>query len=202
ERKRTLELGRVALEGFELLALASKRVGEVLVGDLEGEGDTSQLLDVLLALEIHALLRSHSRRRNKGFGDDLRRRQLSSPHDRTALDEARQHARGEPHRRAVVAPQLGEPSALEPLLENAQPGPIPDEHLAGVAASVDEQEQLAIYHLALEAGLHEPVEPVVALPQIDGRREREHPHRTTRAKNHRSIRSSVAASSTVRPSTR
>src|SRR5687767_7344332 len=58
-----------------------------------------------------------------------------------------------------------------------------------------------VSRILFEFVLDEPVQPVVALPQIHRRRVREHANRPTRREDHANARSSAIASASVIPST-
>src|SRR4029077_356698 len=100
------------------------------------------------------------------------------------------------------APELGERALLEPLLKDAQAGAVPQQHLAQLARLIHEQEQLAAQRIALESGLHEAVEAVVALAEVDRGRVREHAYHTARPEDHAMPRKIATAASIVTPSIR
>jgi hypothetical protein len=102
----------------------------------------------------------------------------------------------------VVAPQLRERAFLKPLLKNAQPGSVPQQHLAELSALVHEQEQLAAERIAFESGLHQTVEAVVSLPEIDRSRVREYAYHATRPEDHAMPRRISIAASIETPSIR
>ena len=52
QREGRLQIAGAAAQRLQLAALARQRVGQMLVGDLEREGDAAKLLDVLLALDV------------------------------------------------------------------------------------------------------------------------------------------------------
>src|SRR5690606_26159953 len=80
--------------------------------------------------------------------------------------------------------------------------PVPREHLAARAMTIDEEVEVARERVASEAVLHEPEEAVVALPEIRRLREREDAHRAVRREDHASSRRTATASATSRPSSR
>ena len=94
-----------------------------------------------LALEVHDIAKVRSiaplsipRRLfllcARGRRDDRVGRERAAADQRAALDEERQLARRHAHDLAVVAPELREAAALQPLLEDAEPGAVPEQHLA------------------------------------------------------------------------
>src|SRR5690606_32778214 len=151
EREGRLQIAGAAAQRPDLAAPARQRRRQLLVCRLQRERNAPELLDVLLALDVgrrHSLFRSHLAIRNKWRGRHRDRRERAAPDEVAALDEERQLARGQAHRRRVLAPQRGEPAALEPLLEDAETGAVPYEHLARVAPAIDEQEELAAQRVA------------------------------------------------------
>src|SRR5579859_6306095 len=126
---------------------------------------------------------SAGRSRNDGL-----RRQRSAADEVATFDEQRKLARREPHhRRRLRPPKLSEPPALETLREQAKTRAIPEQHLASLARSRDEQIQIAAERITRESDLHQPVEPVVALAQVDGFRVRVNAYRPARSEDHRSV---------------
>src|SRR5690606_39164700 len=133
---------------------------------------------------------------------DRRRGERTTADERAAFDEQRELTRGELHRLTVTAPQRCEASPLESLLEDAQSRAVPHEHLAPVAAPVDEQEQVTAHRVATQPGLHQSEEAVVAFAQIRRRGIRPDANRATRAEHHRSARNAATASAMSSPSSR
>src|SRR5262249_21716326 len=124
------------------------------------------------------------------------------PDQLAALDEQREFARRERDHVAVVSPERGEAISLEPLLEDAQAGAVPNEDLASLPSRVDEQKQIARERVAAEPLLHETEEPVVPLAEVDGLGVRVHAYRTAGAEDHPSARTRVITSATAAPSIR
>ena len=86
-------------------------------------------------------------------------RQRSATDEIASFDEESELARCEPNDLAVIAPRRREAPALEPLLEDAEPGAVPHEHLAAFAALVDEEEEIAGHRIATEPLLTRPKRP-------------------------------------------
>jgi hypothetical protein len=116
ERQRLLQLGGITFERLELLALGLEHAQQLLDLNLLRERDAPKLLDVPLALQVHASSRSYCALERKGFWLDDAWRQRASTDELAAFDEQRELARGELHALAVVAEQRREASALETLV--------------------------------------------------------------------------------------
>jgi hypothetical protein len=212
ERQGLLQLVLVARVQGELVALPLQVPDRLLQLGVQRERHTAQLLDVLLGferrVEVHAFVRSGSGIRGKRFHDHHRRRQRLSPDEVAALDEERKLVGREPDRCPVVAPQPGEAASLEPLLKDAEAGPVPDQDLARLPAAIDEQEDVAAENVVPHCVGHEPVQAVETLPQVYWLRIREDAHPTARCEDHPSLRSSCERSSqllqlrVVHPTTR
>ena len=113
-------------------------------------------------LSLDHIARSETRAfRSSAIGDSERRSSSVQPSMKSASSLCVSL-----HDLTVVAPQLREAAALEPLLEDAEPGAVPEQHLAELARLVHEQEQVAAHRIGLEPALHEAVQAVVAFAQI------------------------------------
>ena len=138
----------------------------------------------------------------RGDRDDRGGGERATADQIAALDEERQLARRHAHDVPALAPWRCEATSLQALLEDAQPRAIPDQDLAAVATTVDEQKQVAAKRIAAQPLFDEPEEAVVALAKINRVRVREDPYSTTRSEDHASARSTAIASCAVRPSSR
>src|SRR5688572_1464104 len=67
QRQRLLQFGRVALECLKLLALGAQHAQQLLDLDLLRDRDAAQVLDVLLAPQVHAFSRSYGAIESKNF---------------------------------------------------------------------------------------------------------------------------------------
>ena len=121
--------------------------------------------------------------------DDAGRKSAPS-YELTAFDEQRQLTGGQLDGTRIVAKQRREATALEALLKHAQACAIPHQDFAAAPTTIAEQEQITAQRVALQALFHEPIEPVVALAEIDGLGVREHAYGAAGAQNHPSSRSS------------
>ena len=119
-----------------------------------------------------------------------------------ALEEERELAHGQLDAASASGfPEQREAPLLEPLLIDAEPGPIPDQHLGAGARPIREEEEMSRERIPPELARDERRESVVARPQVGGLGIRPHPQRA-RAADHASLRNSSAASGTDNPSTR
>ncbi len=111
ERKRLLQLSRIAFDRLELFRLELENVEQLLDLDLLCEGNATELLDVTLASKVHITSRSRRAIERKHFRLDDARRERAAPNEPAALDEQRELARRELHALAVVPEQRSESTA-------------------------------------------------------------------------------------------
>src|SRR5437899_7049369 len=130
------------------------------------------------------------------------RTERHATHERAALEKQLQLVERELQSRlALVAPQAGEPSLLQPLGVDAQPGAVPQEHFRSLARARHEDEQVARQRIALQTLGHQSAQAIEALAQIDGTAERIDGD-LARAADHARTRSSATRPAAPRPSTR
>jgi len=89
QRQGLLQLFGISLERLELVALRLQHAQQLLDLHLLRERDTTELLDVLLAPQVHAFSRSCCAIECKCFRLDDARRQVATPHQLAAFDEQR-----------------------------------------------------------------------------------------------------------------
>src|SRR6185312_14790591 len=201
--QRDLQLAAAALQLLQLGAFARQHRDQVFELRLLQPRHRAQPLDILLSLDVeHKATKSHPIADGKFIPHHLARGQHFLSDERAALDEERQLARRQPHRRAAaIAPEIGKAAALQSLHEDAQPGPIPQQHLAPRALRVHEEVQLAAHRVGSQLVLDDADQAVVALPQIHRASVRPDPHRS-RQRDHASRASNATTVSTSSPSTR
>src|ERR1700690_1730532 len=76
---------------------------------------------------------------------------------------------------ALITGWPGEPTLLQPLGTDPQPGAVPVEHLEPIASPIGEHEQVTRERIVLELLDHQAVEPIETTTQIHRRGRHQHP---------------------------
>src|SRR5262245_38982193 len=93
-----------------------------------------------VSIRITSLYSSTTLWRKQGFSAVNRRAQIHFPDPRAPFQEQLQLAHRQLQAPSLTpAPQAGKSSLFQPLAVDAQPGPVPQQHLGSPAIAVDEQ---------------------------------------------------------------
>jgi hypothetical protein len=137
----------------------------------------------------------------QAFDAEFLRRYRHLPHQPAAFQKQR-HLRHRQLQRVLLlpSPQLGKLTALQPLRVQAQPRPVPQQHLRPLAVPAHEQEQVTRQRVLREQAGHQTVQPIHALAHVRRHGVREDPHRPRRP-DHPTTLSKNANVGASRPST-